>query len=68
MIAENRLGRAVGCTLKAPYKESRKKTDAQTGRREAGTPAASRKKAPQQAVEASCQPLVSANKEHCGCG
>jgi hypothetical protein len=39
VIAENRLGRAVGCTLKAPYKESRKKTDAQTGRREAGTPA-----------------------------
>jgi hypothetical protein len=45
VIAEKPLGWAAGCTSKAPYEESRKKTDAQTGRREACTPAVQIEKA-----------------------
>jgi hypothetical protein len=65
VTVENRRGWAVGCTLKAPFEVSRKKTDAQTGRREAGTLAVKRKKAPRrprQAVEAFCHSSASVNK------
>jgi hypothetical protein len=67
VIVENQLGWGVDCTSIAPCKESKKQTDAQTGRREAITPAVYRMKAPLQAVEASCQPLASRNKTYYGC-
>jgi hypothetical protein len=59
-----KVGWAVGCMLKTPSEESRKKTDTQTGRREA---AVLRKKALQQAVEVFCQPLALGNKACYGC-
>jgi hypothetical protein len=54
VIVEKSHGLGAACMLKAPLKESRKKTDASTGGRETGILALKRKKATRNATEASC--------------